>query len=158
VQRGDRLVTFGSLDYVAGVPIGEVTKVTDVGGLSRTADVKPYVSFGTLDLVGVVVGRPATDPGDRVLPPRPVPAPPVVPANPQTRQDGPEKNPGTSVSGTPTPGPSVPGSALPGIPQAGGPGPAGPTPTPGYVPFAPTPLATPTPAVPRPARTQGGLT
>jgi rod shape-determining protein MreC len=149
-------VTFGSLDYVAGVPIGQVTKVTDVGGLSRTAEVTPFVSFGTLDLVGVVVGRPATDPGDRVLPPRPLPSPPPVPANPQTRQDGPEKNPGTPQSGAPTPGRPVTGTPLPGTPHPGSPGPSGPTPTPGYVPFAPTPLATPTPAVPRPARTQGG--
>ena len=73
VAEGDRLVTFGSLDYVAGVPIGEITKVVDVGGLSRTAEVRPFVSFGTLDLVGVVVGGPPTDPGDRVLEPRPVP-------------------------------------------------------------------------------------
>ncbi|WP_242423654.1 rod shape-determining protein MreC, partial [Frankia sp. EI5c] len=72
VKEGDRLVTFGSLDYVAGVPIGEVTRVVDVGGLSRTAEVRPFVSIGTLDLVGVVVGGPAADPGDRVLPPRPL--------------------------------------------------------------------------------------
>ncbi|MBL7497207.1 rod shape-determining protein MreC [Frankia sp. CNm7] len=70
VRPGERLVTFGSLDYVAGVPIGEVTKVTDVDGLSRTAEVRPYVSVGKLDMVAVVVGKPPTDPGDRVLPPR----------------------------------------------------------------------------------------
>lgn len=75
VQKGDRLVTFGSLDYVAGVPIGEITKVTDVGGLSRTAEVRPYAHVGTLDLVGVVVSKPPTDPGDRLLTPRPVPQP-----------------------------------------------------------------------------------
>ncbi|MBX6389633.1 MAG: rod shape-determining protein MreC [Frankia sp.] len=74
IQEGERLVTFGSLDYVAGVPIGEVTRVTEVGGLSRTAEVKPYASVGTLDLVGVVVGGPPADPGDRVLPPRTPPA------------------------------------------------------------------------------------
>lgn len=74
VRAGDRLVTFGSLDYAAGVPIGVVTKVLDVGqGLSRTAEVKLYANIGTLDTVGVVVGKPAVDPGDRVLPPRPVP-------------------------------------------------------------------------------------
>lgn len=73
VRPGERLVTFGSLDYVAGVPIGEVTKVTDADGLSRTAEVRPYVSVGTLDLVGVVVGKPPVDPGDRVLPPRATP-------------------------------------------------------------------------------------
>jgi rod shape-determining protein MreC len=74
VKPGQRLVTFGSLDYVAGVPIGEITKVTEVGGLTRTAEVRPFVSVGTLDLVGIVVGKPTTDPGDRVLPPRPAPS------------------------------------------------------------------------------------
>ncbi|MGF7236268.1 MAG: rod shape-determining protein MreC [Frankia sp.] len=76
MRKGDRLVTFGSLDYAAGVPIGVVTKVLDSGqGLSRTAEVTPYVNIGTLDTVGIIVGKPARDPGDRVLPPLPVPAP-----------------------------------------------------------------------------------
>jgi rod shape-determining protein MreC len=85
VAEGDRLVTFGSLDYAAGVPIGSITKVVDVGGLSRTAEVRPFVDIGRLDLVGVVVGAPPSDPGDRVLPPRaPAPAanPPAPAANP----------------------------------------------------------------------------
>jgi rod shape-determining protein MreC len=77
VQPGDRLVTFGSTDYAAGVPIGEVTKVVDVGGLSRTAEVRPFVAFATLDLVGVMLANPPTDPGDRVLEPRPLPPPPA---------------------------------------------------------------------------------
>ncbi len=105
VQKGDRLVTFGSMDYVAGVPIGVVTKVIDVGGLSRTAEVKPYVSVGTLDLVGVVVGRPATDPGDRLLAPQPVPTQPVptqpAPTSPaaQTPGTGTGTTPGTTRPG-----------------------------------------------------------
>jgi rod shape-determining protein MreC len=145
VRRGDRLVTFGSIDYVAGVPIGEVTKVTDVGGLSRNAEVKPYVSVGALDVVGVVVGRPATDPGDRVLPPGPVPPAPAVPMQPQTLpHGGPERNPDATATGTPQPGATPPGG--PGSPGASG-GTPTPSASPGYVPFAPTPLATPTPAV-----------
>jgi rod shape-determining protein MreC len=82
VKVGDRLVTFGSSDFAAGVPIGVVTKVLDEGqGLSRTADVKPFASLDTLDLIGVIVGKPPTDPGDRVLPPLPVPKPaPTKPA------------------------------------------------------------------------------
>jgi rod shape-determining protein MreC len=68
VSVGDRLVTFGSIDYAAGVPIGVVTKVLDLGaGLSRTAEVRPFVSVARLDLVGVIVGKPLTDPGDRLL-------------------------------------------------------------------------------------------
>ncbi|WP_049806864.1 rod shape-determining protein MreC [Pseudofrankia inefficax] len=101
VKPGQRLVTFGSLDYVAGVPIGEVTKVTEVSGLSRTAEVKPFVSVGSLDLVGIVVGKPATDPGDRVLPPRAVPAT-QAPAAPQAA--GPP-------NGAPTANPSAPSAA-----------------------------------------------
>jgi rod shape-determining protein MreC len=98
VKPGQRLVTFGSLDYVAGVPIGEVTKVTEVGGLSRTAEVKPFVSVGSLDLVGIVVGRPATDPGDRLLPPRPVPAA-QAPA-PQATAGAPNGAPAPTASGS----------------------------------------------------------
>ncbi|CAO5243432.1 rod shape-determining protein MreC [Frankia sp. AgKG'84/4] len=105
VQKGDRLVTFGSLDYVAGVPIGEVTKVTDVGGLSRTAEVRPYVSVGSLDLVGVVVGRPPADPGDRLLAPRPVAA-----------QPPPAVTPAPSGSAQPS---GTPGAAAPGAAQGG---------------------------------------
>ncbi|WP_163553749.1 rod shape-determining protein MreC [Candidatus Frankia alpina] len=100
VQKGDRLVTFGSMDYVAGVPIGVVTKVTDVGGLSRTAEVKPYVSVGTLDLVGVVVGRPATDPGDRLLAPQSVPTQSVPTGSAaQTPGTGTGTTPGTTRPG-----------------------------------------------------------
>lgn len=84
IREGDRLVTFGSLDYVAGVPIGEIAEVIDIGGLSREATVRPYVSFGTLDLVGVVVGASAADPGDRVLAPREAP-----PAGDETAAAGP---------------------------------------------------------------------
>ncbi|WP_462186094.1 MULTISPECIES: rod shape-determining protein MreC [unclassified Frankia] len=103
VQKGDRLVTFGSLDYVAGVPIGAVTKVTDVDGLSRTAEVRPYASVGTPDLVGVVVGKPPADPGDRVLKPRPVPTEPaalVPPAPPSPTAGSPvEGSPAGAASG-----------------------------------------------------------
>jgi rod shape-determining protein MreC len=76
IQRGQRLVTFGSLDYAAGVPIGTVTQVTDVpsgngaSGLTHQAEVQPYAPLGSLDLMAVIVGKPAVNPGDRVLPPR----------------------------------------------------------------------------------------
>ena len=59
-----------------GVPVGTVTRVTDVpdssgaSGLTREAEVHPYAPLGSLDLVGVIVGKPAVDPGDRVLPPK----------------------------------------------------------------------------------------
>jgi rod shape-determining protein MreC len=82
LKPGTRVVTYGSQDYAGGVPVGTVTRqVEGSGGLSRRAEVQPFANFGTLDLVGVVVRRPQTDPGDRLLPPRPVPVPaPAAPA------------------------------------------------------------------------------
>ncbi|MFI1174761.1 rod shape-determining protein MreC [Streptomyces melanogenes] len=93
VKAGDRLVTFGSQadkPFVPGVPVGEVVKVDPSGGdLTRTIYVRPYVGFTKLDIVGVVVQAPRTDPRDQVLPakPKPTPTPTVTvtvtpPANP----------------------------------------------------------------------------
>lgn len=74
VGKGDRMVTFGSQDdkpFVPGVPVGEVTKVDRTGGdLTRRADVRPYVGFSKLDVVGVVVEPPRTNPRDEVLRPK----------------------------------------------------------------------------------------
>jgi rod shape-determining protein MreC len=79
VAAGDRLVTFGSqanTPYVAGVPVGEVGNVRRTpGSQTRTATVRPYVDFTALDLVGIVVQPPRSDPRDAVLPPRPQPTP-----------------------------------------------------------------------------------
>ncbi len=75
VKVGDRLVSFGSADYVGGVPVGVVTKVLDTSeGLSRSAEVTTFAAMGSLDLVGIVVGNVPADSGDRVLAPRPAPA------------------------------------------------------------------------------------
>ncbi|NYI06630.1 rod shape-determining protein MreC [Allostreptomyces psammosilenae] len=75
VEAGDRLVTFGSQEgrpFVPGVPVGEVVAVEATpGGLTRTVEVEPFVNFTSLDLVGVVVEPPRTDPRDSVLPPEP---------------------------------------------------------------------------------------
>lgn len=82
VVSGDRLVTFGSQGdrpYVPGVPVGEVRRVRGTpGSQTRTAEVLPYVDFSSLDLVGVVVEPPRTDPRDAVLPPRPGTPQPTV--------------------------------------------------------------------------------
>ncbi|WP_239332077.1 rod shape-determining protein MreC [Frankia sp. CiP3] len=83
VKVGDRLVSFGSADYVGGVPIGIVTKVLDASeGLSRAAEVTTFAAMGSLDLVGIVVGKLPADAGDRVLLPRPPPTPSPAPAAP----------------------------------------------------------------------------
>jgi rod shape-determining protein MreC len=57
--RGDTIVTWGSkggAPYVSGVPIGRVTAVyASLRESSQRAVISPYVDFGALDLVGVVV-------------------------------------------------------------------------------------------------------
>jgi rod shape-determining protein MreC len=79
VKTGERLVTFGSENnkpFVPGVPVGTVVKVESTpGALTRTVLVQPFVAFTKLDLVGVVVVPPATNPRDAVLPPKPSPTP-----------------------------------------------------------------------------------
>lgn len=71
VKVGDRLVTgpYGGSTYVAGLPVGEVTAVSgDPGAPAREATVRPYAGFGSLDLVGILLAAPRTDPRDRLLP------------------------------------------------------------------------------------------
>lgn len=79
VKKGDRLVTFGSQadkPFVPGVPVGIVSRVDPSGGdLTRTIYVTPFVGFTKLDIVGVVVEAPRTDPRDTVLPAKPKPTP-----------------------------------------------------------------------------------
>jgi len=57
--RGDAVVTWGSENgapYVSGVPVGTVRSVySSVRDTTQRAVVEPYVDFGALDLVGVVV-------------------------------------------------------------------------------------------------------
>ncbi|MHC5258352.1 rod shape-determining protein MreC [Streptomyces sp. UC4497] len=96
VSKGERLVTFGSQadkPFVPGVPVGRVVRVDPSGGdLTRTVYVKPYVGFTKLDIVGVVVQAPRTDPRDTVLPKKPAkpkPTPTVtVTATPGANGEG----------------------------------------------------------------------
>jgi len=95
VKKGDRLVTFGSTKdkpFVPGVPVGQVVRVDPSnGGLTRTIQVRPFVGFTKLDIVGVVVQAPRTDPRDTVLPPKPraTPTPTVtVTVTPSANADG----------------------------------------------------------------------
>ncbi|MEU8682652.1 rod shape-determining protein MreC [Streptomyces sp. NPDC048611] len=75
IKKGDRLVTFGSSKdkpFVPGVPVGRVVRVEPFNGdLTRTLQVRPFVGFSQLDIVGVVVQPPREDPRDTVLPPQP---------------------------------------------------------------------------------------
>jgi rod shape-determining protein MreC len=62
VRAGERVVTYGSAAYAGGVPIGVTVGAGDIGtspqagNLTQQVRVKPYVQFGSLDLVGVIVG------------------------------------------------------------------------------------------------------
>ncbi|GAW47832.1 MULTISPECIES: rod shape-determining protein MreC [unclassified Nocardioides] len=57
--KHDTVVTWGSQaggPYVSGVPVGEVTSVySSLRETSQRAVIRPFVDFGALDLVGVVV-------------------------------------------------------------------------------------------------------
>jgi len=65
--RGDVVVTWGSqggAPYVTGVPVGRVTQVfSSLRQTSQRAVIAPFVDFGALDVVGVVV--PSGTPSDR---------------------------------------------------------------------------------------------
>jgi rod shape-determining protein MreC len=74
LKPGDRLVTDFRTDstFAAGIPIGQLLTVRGaVGSNDRYATLKPYVDFTALDIVGVIVVNPRTDPRDSVLPPKP---------------------------------------------------------------------------------------
>jgi rod shape-determining protein MreC len=102
---GDRVVTRGS-DFVAGVPIGVVTTVLPTQGtLVRVADLQPYVDVRALDLVGVVVQGPRTDPRDSVLPPKPTPSPTASPSASASSSASP--NPSGSPTATASASPSA---------------------------------------------------
>ncbi|MFF3289565.1 rod shape-determining protein MreC [Streptomyces sp. NPDC003023] len=107
VKKGDRLVTFGSQNskpFVPGVPVGEVVRVDPArGDLTRNVYVRPYVGFSKLDIVGVVVQAPRTDPRDTVLPPKPA---------------GPKPTPTVTV--TVTPGATPPEGGVEGRTEDGG--------------------------------------
>ena len=104
MQVGDRLVTFASIGdrpFVPEVPIGHITSVKPTNGqLYSTAVVAPYVNYGSIDFVGVVVDVPRTIKRDSLLPPSPTPSPTPTPTN--------TPSPGTTPSGSPTPGRSSP--------------------------------------------------
>jgi rod shape-determining protein MreC len=103
LKPGDQLVTSASvrdMPYVPGVPVGVVTKlVVANGSLTAAALVRPYVDFGALGVVGVVIAPPAHDPRFAALPPLPHPAPAVTVT--VTARAGPSR---PSLRPTPSPG------------------------------------------------------
>lgn len=68
--------SFGARPFVPGLPVGRIIAVQDSpGALTKTALIEPMVRLGRLDIVGVVVRAPATDPRDALVPPAPTPTP-----------------------------------------------------------------------------------
>ncbi len=115
IQVGQRIVSFGSegdRPYVPGVPIGTVTRIERTPGtLTRTVQVRPFVRYSTLDVVGVVVAPPKKNPRDAVLPPKPSspatpppsgpPAAAAAPTATSARSAGPPGSAAPSTSSSP---------------------------------------------------------
>jgi len=82
LQPGDQLVTGPSRSgqsFVPGVPVGVITKlVSKNGALTEAADVRPYVNYTALSVVGIVMTPPAHNPGFAAVPPLPHPLPAVT--------------------------------------------------------------------------------
>ncbi|OIQ75237.1 cell shape-determining protein MreC precursor [mine drainage metagenome] len=108
VKVGDQLVARGSVGghpFVPGVPIGVITELSQTpGALTRLAKVRPYAHLGTLDIVGIVVTPPKSDPRDALLPPVPTPTP--IPTVTVTVTAAPTITPTTTPSSIPTVKPS----------------------------------------------------
>lgn len=79
VKVGDVLLARGSVanrPFVPGVPVGYVTAVDNSAGeIAQSGTVRFYTNFGGLGVVAVVVGAPVNNPGDALIPPKPVPTP-----------------------------------------------------------------------------------
>ena len=103
LKPGDELVTSASVHdrpFVPGVPIGVITKLLNVNGaLTEAADVRPFVNYTALGIVGVVIVPPRHNPRFSALPPLPHPAPTVTVT--VTARAG---SPGSGSSATPKPG------------------------------------------------------
>jgi rod shape-determining protein MreC len=114
LQPGQEVVTYASVNdrpEVPGVPVGTVISVR-AGALEQTALVRPYVTFTSLGVVGIVVEVPKHSAVISILP-RPAPTvtvtttpPPVTPS--ASIAPG---NIGPSASGSPSVSPSPTASA-----------------------------------------------
>ncbi|MGO8958446.1 MAG: rod shape-determining protein MreC [Streptosporangiaceae bacterium] len=82
LKPGAALVTSASVKdrpFVPGVPVGMITKLLNqAGSLTEVAEVRPFVDYSALGVVGVVIQPPARNPRFSVLPPLPRPAPAVT--------------------------------------------------------------------------------
>lgn len=88
------IVTAGSVEgFNPGIPIGVVSKVQRTK-ISKTLTVTPYVSFTSLDIVGVVITKPREQRRDDILPtPPPRPTPSATPTPTVTASPSPTRTP-----------------------------------------------------------------
>ena len=79
VKVGDVLLSRGSAanrPFVPGVPVGYVSAVDNsAGAIAQSATVYLYTDFSTLGVIAVVIGPPALNPGDALVPTKPQPTP-----------------------------------------------------------------------------------
>jgi rod shape-determining protein MreC len=79
IKAGDVLLARGSIanrPFVPGVPIGYVTSIDNLSGqISQSGTVRFYTNFFSLGVLAVVVGAPVSNPGDALVPLKPVPTP-----------------------------------------------------------------------------------
>jgi rod shape-determining protein MreC len=117
LQPGQEVVTYASVNdrpEVPGVPVGYVISV-HAGALEQTALVRPYVTFTSLGVVGIVVEVPKHSAGISILP-RPAPTVTVTTMPPSPPPVAPSAsispgNIGPSASGSPSVSPSPTASA-----------------------------------------------
>ncbi len=103
LRLGAQLVTAASVNdrpFVPGVPVGVVESIRSrAGALTGRALVRPYASFSSLGVVGIVIAAPAHNPRFSVLPPKPAPPPSPTPtASPSSKNS---KKPSSSKPAKP---------------------------------------------------------
>lgn len=95
VKENDILLSRGSannIPFVAGVPIGRITKITDgTNYVSQLAEVKFFANVNAIGVVSVILSASAEDPGNALIPEGPAPTP----------------IPTVTIYATPSPTPSV---------------------------------------------------
>jgi rod shape-determining protein MreC len=79
IKVGDVLLSRGSIanrPFVPGVPVGYVTAVDNsAGAIAQSATVHLYTDFSSLGVVAIVVGGADVNPGDALVPEKPMPTP-----------------------------------------------------------------------------------